>query len=208
MRKNVHLVVAASQLLRDFPDSKEIRDMVTHNTGPNSLNYEVEPERCTTQLGAWLATHIDSTRFEDGGSRCSVVLPCTEEGLRVLDLANKLPAYKQIQSPSEAEELYTMLEGWIEERRGKLEMYGDDLFGFRVIEFEWPVFGSKAADQVKTPEAYFDCCAKQIRDLGGVILKAGVNSTELPESIAQTMADGKGMQLLGSYYDQMQRARV
>lgn len=162
------------------------------NRGIISAEFPVNPARCKTALGRWLVEHIKTTRFDDSSSIVNIAIPITTEGQHIKDLAKQLAQQQRIESRDEAEFVYAGLERWIANRRREIFEYDTHQFSYRVIAFNWPVFGSRAAGGVDTPEAFFDRCGQMMRNTGGVILRAGLDKTELPESLARTMAKEAG----------------
>lgn len=173
------------------------------NPGPVSAIFPIDFAECKTALGRWLAEHVQTTKFDDHGNIVKLVIPMTEEGLHIKELAKKLAQQQRVESAAEAEAVYAGLEKWAYERRNVLAAYGSALFAYRVIEFSWPVFGSRAASGAETPEAYFDLCAKMMRTTGGVILKTGFGEVP-PDSLLNSMASdvGGGLALLAKHRGQ------
>jgi hypothetical protein len=167
-----------------------------------SAAFPVDPVACKTALGRWLAEHIHTTRFDDDASRCVIVTPYTEEGLHARAFLSKLiaqPTTSALRSTADMQRLHDQMKVWLDERQRFLKTYGDDLFRYRVIDFAWPVFGSRAAGSAASPEEYFDACAKQIRETNGVIRWAGLSRATLPPTLAATMANNSGLLLLRAY---------
>ena len=197
MNKTVSLVATHEAIERYFPSvtfEHPLSKVV-------SANFPITPENCKTKLGTWLASRILTTRFDDDASICNVILPATELGLRLKKFGETLSRETQIKSIEHIEQVFQQMEIWIEEQRKVLNVYGPYANPYRVINFQWPVFGSWAASSAATPEAYFDLCAQEIRATGGVILNAGLMREQLPESLARTMATraGGGNLLLERY---------
>jgi hypothetical protein len=171
-----------------------------------SAAFPIDPAACRTALGRWLAETIKTTRFDDDASRCVIVTPYTEEGLQAKDFLSKLLARSStvaLRSSEDMQRLHRELQEWMEERGRYLAAYGDDLFRYRVMDFAWPVFGSRAAGGAGSPEDYFDACAKAIRETNGVIRWAGLSRATLPESLARTMANNGGLALLKAFESSM-----
>lgn len=179
----INLVATAERLKRDFPDSHKAQSLTS---GIMSADYRVDLSRIETKLGQWLAEHIDTTRRDDDASSLSILLPHTEAGLHFRDLGEQLVRQTRVRSKADSERLLQMLETWVKEKRATFQAYAP--WGFRVVGFDFPVYGSRAADGADTPEAYFDTVARQVRATGGVIRAAGLGDDALPESLARTMA--------------------
>lgn len=161
-------------------------------------HFPITPENCATKLGRMLAEHISTTLRDDDASRCTLIMPVTEIGVHFTEMGKKLMTEKLIINETSAEGFFQLMEQFIADRRGEIAMYGDHVFHLRTMQFEWPVFGSKAAADAETPEAFFDLCGRQIRQLGGMILRLGLTATadDLPEGIMRTLSNGRGLDLL------------
>lgn len=196
---STNLVATHEKLRAFFPDARE--PLWDKAPGIMSADFPITPELCTTALGRWLAATIYTTRFDDDASRCTIILPSTEQGLRLRDTGQRLIAQQGVRSRAAADRVLADLERWIAAERANLDAYGTSLFQFRAMQFQWPVFGSAAAASAHTPEQYFDFCAGQIRATGGVILGASLFDTPLPDDLARTMApkSGGGDSLLRQY---------
>lgn len=199
MQRTVNLV-ATPEFIRQFhPEARDPRPNA--KPGIMSAPFPIVPETCRTALGRWLAENIITTRFDDDASSCAVLLPATEMGLHVRECGERLMRAQALPNAAEAEELFQRLEAWIAQQRKVIAGCGRLAFQYRVIQFQWPVCGSAAADGAKTPEDYFDVCARLIRTTGGVIVRAGLEGAALPEGLARTMASkaGGGDALLRRY---------
>lgn len=185
MIATVNLVATKERLLADFPADAE---RINARPGVMSADYRVDTERCT-KLGGWLAEHIGTTRFDDDASQLTLMVPATEFGLVVGELGQSLARDTKISNLQSAERVFGRLEAWIHQQRGVLDMYGDSLFSRRVFEFQWPVFGSRKAGDAETPETYFDACARQIRQMGAVIVRAGLSGERPPLSLQRTITN-------------------
>lgn len=163
--------------------------------GAASAPFPIDPDRCTSALGAWLAREISTTRFDDDASRCCLVLPSTEAGLHLAEMGERLSRLKDI-GPAAFSGLLAELARWIRDQRKRLDIYGDAMFRLRTVDYRWPVYGSSAAEGADTPEQYFDFCARAIRKTGGVVIWAGLRQSRPPESLLRTMANGRGLDLL------------
>ncbi|HAT31032.1 MAG TPA: hypothetical protein DCW29_09340 [Janthinobacterium sp.] len=203
----VSLVATPERLKADFP--KLYRALSPNATpGPQSGMYEVDPLACATALGRWLAGSVGSTHADAAESLCNILLPQTEEGVHVRELAERLMLRQAIANEEQAEALYADIEAWIAARRGAAKIVGSYAFRHRVIRFQWPVFGAAAAEGAASPAAYFEVCAKQIRATGGVIIDIG--GLPLPANLAKSMAlnAGGGDQLLARYRSQQVALRT
>lgn len=166
------------------------------------LTYEVDPSSCQTELGRWLASHVASTLHDDDGSDVRIILPITDAGAYLSEVGDMLKDRPLVLS---TDDLMRSIDGAVrrlEKIREMAKMHGDSIVGLRVVRYQWPVYGSRAGgwhDGVRTPSAFFDHCAKKIRESGGVILWAGLERARLPDSLAQTMAGGRGLELLDIY---------
>jgi hypothetical protein len=73
--------------------------------------------------------------------------------------------------------------------------HGDDFFVPATSRYCWPVFGSVRggwSHGVRTVEAYFDYCAREIRNQRGVVVAVGPNQERPDRSLWQEMARGRG----------------
>ncbi len=195
--KTVQLVATEAAIQAYFPGARSPQPGA--KPGIMSAGFPVDPAQCKTALGRWLAETIPTTRFDDDAHRVRIGLPHTEEGLHVLEFFRGVladPFSGSISSKDQLDAFHRKVEQWLKRRRTFNEAYGDESFRYRAIDFAWPVFGSRAVEAAATPEQYFDACALQIRQTGGVILWAGLQTQRLPESIARTMAGNRGLELL------------
>lgn len=197
--QHVTLVATEAMIQQYHPSAR--RPHVSAKPGIMSAEFPVDPAACQTKLGAWLAGTIHTTRFDDDLSQCRIVLPATEFGLHVRDLAERLRACQQVHTLDQTELVFQLLADWTEQQRKSLKVYERHAFTYRTTHFEWPVFGSARAGGAATPEAYFDECAGQIRKTGGVIIDAGMRDVP-PSSLIESMANGRGSQLLRAYEKQ------
>jgi hypothetical protein len=198
-RRTINLVSTLDAIKRHFPERYR-EPSPGSKPGVMSADFPLEPSACTTKLGCWLAEHISTTRFDDDGSWCPILMPATEMGLTIRELGEKLLRHQEADITATEVMLATM-EEWIEHQRKIIAGYGDAVFRHRVIRYDWPVFGSVRVGDAKTPEAYFDACARLIRSTGGVILAAGLSREVPPDSLVDTMAQssGGGLALLRRY---------
>jgi len=188
--RTVNLVATEEAIARYFPDARASSHLAV--PGIMSAEFPIFPETCRTQLGRWLAGAITTTRFDDDASMCRLVLPATEIGLHIHDLGERLRRSQEVRTQADAERIFVEIEGWIESQRKKIKVYGRHAFTYRSVLFQWPVFGSAAAEEARTPEAYFDLCAGRIRATGGIIVEAGLGRDVLPESLLRTTAPKRG----------------
>lgn len=202
--RTVNLVATEAMIQHYFPDARTSRACA--KPGIMSADFPIAPENCRTELGRWLATVISTTRFDDDASHCYIVHPSTEQGLHLRDLGERLQRRQVIRNIEEAEHIFKEIEIWVEKQRRLAEVYGSHLYQYRTYLYQWPVFGSLAAGESSTTEAFFDRCGALIRATGGVILRAGLSNARLPASLARTMApkSGGGESLLQRYAAQLE----
>lgn len=206
---NVTLVATLEAIKMHFPE--EYREPRLHSKpGIMSAEFSVALDECQTKLGLWLAQNISSTRHDDDGSSCSIVIPATEQGLQLQELGTKLINQSELRTREEFEQTLEHLESWIGRQRARARMAGESYLAYRVIDFDWPVFGSARSNYASTPAAYFDECGKQIRQTGGVIISAGLSRSAPPSSLLQTMgpATPPGGQTLFARYRESLAERV
>ncbi len=157
----VNLVATKPMIQRYFPGHRAPNP----NTVPGIMNadFPLVPQNCTTKLGAWLATHVSTTRFDDDLSNLRLVLPT-----RIIEMAVRQKMMqvggRRIRDRSALEKLKADLDQWFEQQIRICEVYGPHPFGFITTQFQWPVFGS-AASKGDNPEEYFDHCAGVIRSM-------------------------------------------
>jgi len=138
--------------------------------GIMSAPFRFNPADCKSAFGRWLAEHISTTRRDDDLSRISLTLRHTEIDLKVQELTKKMTAHS-IRSEADFNSMLSMLEKWSHEQRAMLHAYESHFFQHRVIEFDWPVLGSKAAEGIEDPAAFFDLCGAKIRRLSPIGVK-------------------------------------
>lgn len=195
--KIVTLSTTLKRVRRDLP-SFEYSSQRVSQPGVVSYDYDIVPEKCTTELGRWLAEHISTTCRKDDASICLVLLPATELGMHFKKRIEQLTRCVELRTKVDAEGVLIRLENWVAEQRQQIRLSSALCFRYRIVEYDWPVYGSAAAEGAESPEAYFDVVGRQIQKTGGVILCAGLSQDRLPCSIAETMAQdaGGGLALL------------
>ena len=98
----VELLVTDERARRDYPDPA-YSSSPRARPGVVSALYKVAPEKCATELGRWLASHITCTRLDHDGSLCQIVLPLTEEDVHFREFGLRLATRTAILSPADAE---------------------------------------------------------------------------------------------------------
>ena len=180
--KTVNLVATMPMIQRYFPDHRA--------PNPNSIpgimsaDFPIVSQNCTTKLGAWLATHISTTRFDDDLSKLKLVLPTRVIEMAVRQKMNEVAALR-IRDRSVLEQLKADLDRWFEHQISICEVYGPHPFGFVTTQFQWPVFGA-AASKGDTPEGYFDPCAGVIRSMRPTHISSWSGLTP-PQSLMESM---------------------
>lgn len=193
MTNTVELVATKEVVLRYHPN-RSIASSVL------SAPFPIEPGKCETALGEWLATHVETTRFDDDASVCQIVLPHSQASLCLSAMADGLPSHTRSGKPIELESAAAHLACQAEELLSLLKTFpARTLLSPRSMMYRWPVFGRQRAVGM-TPERYFDYCATAIQRSGGVIEYAGLWRTPLPEGLAQTMAQGHGAKLIDRHH--------
>ena len=132
-------------------------------TNAHNVAIKIEPALCTTPLGRWLAAHVKSTHREDDESTLFITLPYTEEDFQLREFSYSRQGV-HLRNPDDLHVLHERIKHWMTDRQKVLRQYGEDCFSLRVIRFDWPVLGSRAANGVFLPAEYFDFCAKKIRE--------------------------------------------
>jgi hypothetical protein len=172
--RTCNLVATHELLSTAFPDLRPARTTVA------SADFSVDPALCKTKFGAWLAEHVPTTRFDDDWSRISITLRVTEEALHWRAMGERL----QRTNPGNALDLEAVaqeVESFIAKRRKVFAMHGDAIFQRREFDYDWPVLGS-ARCPVTTAEEFFDHCAKHIRSMKPVDVRAW-DGARPPESL-------------------------
>lgn len=183
MERTVSLVATTEAIERHFPGSR--KPSSNCRPGIMSARFPVDPEKCTSKFGKWLAERITTTRFDDDRATLRVTLRLTEEDLHIREMAQRMTS-SSVRSEADAESLHQMLERWIERRRSSIKCYGEHAFAPRTIHYEWPVYGSAKAEHLDTVEAYFDLCTKRIRALKPARVRLW-NGEEPPEALQVTV---------------------
>ncbi len=130
--------------------------------GPVSANFQIEPARCQTKLGRWLAETVSTTRFDDDHHRLSLTVSSREEEIETKAAFERFTRFR-ISNLADFERLQTTVHGWLSERKGIVNAFGNRCFSARSFDFLWPVFGSAPVKCAQAPEEYFDMCAGLIR---------------------------------------------
>lgn len=176
--KTVSLVATVGVVRKFFPDA--------HTPGPTakpgilSAPFPVVPSACKSHFGAWLAERYSTTRRDDDLSILRIELPATEEELQVREFAQSLQR-TPVMTAGAAALLHESILKWVGERKKHIAAYGDACFRRRIVNFDWPVFGSAAGGGFEMPEEYFDFCAMVIRKMQPVAVKTWSNDSP-PES--------------------------
>jgi hypothetical protein len=186
----------------DFPSGEPHSNGLWHSIpGIMSAPYQVDLDIIKTKLGRFLAEHTSTTRRDDDDSSISLLSPWTVGDAEI----NEIASNAQMTQPSglSAHKGQTLarlarLRAEIDrvEARVRTAAPGGHWDILRVISYDWPVFGSRRIPDAATPEAFYDACARDIRSAGAILLSAGMRHVPLPDGIAQTMAGGRGLQLL------------
>jgi hypothetical protein len=155
--------VATLDLIRKLNPDREIQNR-HHNSVPGIMSCDivVHPEQCKTAFGRWLAERVWTTRRDDDLSRVRVTLGKTEAEIAMCSFATELQS-QRIRDSIEFSLVLKRMEGWATYQRNIQGAYGDHLYAYRTIDFEWPVLGSRAAEGIEEPAAFFDLCAARIR---------------------------------------------
>lgn len=201
----VKLVSTLERIKRDFPDQYR-----GSRTNIMSADYTIDPAKCETKLGRWLAERIPTTRHDDDASNCTIIYPATEAGIRLTDMGKYWITERIIRNKQDWERVRDTILKSIETLNNHIKVYGNALFLYRAASFAWPVYGSRAAEGAETPEQYFDICARQMRQAGGVVLSAGLSRDALPDSLAESMAhrNGGGRRLIENYHQQIEQKEM
>ena len=156
------LVATVETLAEHFPGRVNLD--AYHEGGIMSATFSFSPSECKSKFGAWLARNIRTTRRDDDLSVLNIELNTTHMEMWVQDLAKSMNSVR-MKSDADFERELAKIEGQLQNLRSIKEMHGPDVFKYRTIAFEWPVLGSRAAEHIKDPAAYFDLCARRIRQM-------------------------------------------
>ncbi|MBU2734274.1 hypothetical protein HAQ00_00710 [Acidithiobacillus caldus ATCC 51756] len=193
--KKVELVANKSAIEQYF-DQWHFSASAWHKEGILSADFPVDPGKCSSKLGQWLAENVATTRRDDDGSRVRLLMPVTEAGARLSHTARHHAL--SITDQNDLQRRIATIRYELDMLERTVAMYGSSLFDYRVESFEWPVFGSRDGgwhDGVQTVEEFFDFCARRIRKMGSVVLYAGLDRAAPPD----TLWDAYRMRLLQSY---------
>lgn len=174
-----NLVATAETLEKFFPGASQ---RLRHpELGIASADFQVDTSRCKSKFGAWLAQNIFTTRHDDDGSWLSIELNRTEADFHLAELAKELSAIS-VRNEVQFGQAVARFESKLDYLKRLIAVHGDEFFRRRVIRYEWPVLGSRAAEHIDDPAAYFDLCARRIRALSPRRVRAMVTGAEPPES--------------------------
>jgi len=126
--------------------------------GPVSADFPIDPSRCQTKVGRWLAETVCTTRFDDDFHRLRLTSSTTEEEMKTRAAFERFMRFS-ITNLADFERLQAELHEWLLERKGVVHVHGNRCFSVCSFDFSWPVFGSTAVKSVQVPEEYFDMCA-------------------------------------------------
>jgi hypothetical protein len=190
MTNTVELVATKEVVLRYHPNRAVASSVL-------SAPFPIAPGKCETALGEWLATHIVTTRLDDDASACRIVLPHSQASLYLSTMADGLRTPTRSGTGRELERAAAHLADQAEDLRSLLHAFpARTLMSPQAMMYRWPVYGGRGAVSI-TPEEYFDHCATDIQSSGGVIEYAGLRRMPLPEELVQSMAGGRGAELIG-----------
>jgi hypothetical protein len=190
MTNTVELVATKEVVLRYHPNRAVASSVL-------SAPFPIEPGKCETALGEWLATHIVTTRFDDDASACQIVLPHSQASLYLRTMANDLRNHTPAATPKEQERAAAALAEQAKDLLSLLRAYpARALLRLQSVIYRWPVFGRRGTASM-TPEQYFDHCAIDIQSSGGVVEYAGLWRKPLPQELVQSTAGGRGAELIG-----------
>lgn len=178
--RSCNLVATEDAIRSFFPGQPWAR--TEGKPGLPSAQFPVEPRRCSSKFGQWLAQEITSTRFDDVQSRLIVVLPRTRFDAKVRELADVLQQ-TSVSTPGQAESLFEKLRLWAAEQRTAALTVGAGMFEPYEADFQWPVFRSAMVKDARTPEEYFDHCASKIRSMRTSRVFVWHSRVEPPQSI-------------------------
>jgi hypothetical protein len=174
-----NLVATLGTIEKFFPGASQ---RLRHpELGIISADFQVDTSRCKSKFGAWLAKNISTTRHDDDGSWLSIQLNRTEADFHLAELAKELTALS-VRNEAQFGEAVARLESKLDYLKRLVAMHGEAFFERRVIRYEWPVLGSRAAEHIDDPAAYFDLCARRIRALNPRRVRAMATGAEPPES--------------------------
>lgn len=175
-------MVATEALLQKTHGSTVVRAGAV--PGIQSADFKFDVSECKSGFGRWLAEHVWTTRRDDDLSTLFVTLRQTEMDI---SLAGVMEAMRKIsvRNADDLERVSKLFTNWHQEQRGYAGAYAGEVFRPRSVVFEWPVLGSRAAEHIESPAAYFDLCAARIRALKPLKVRTW-EGKEPPESLGVT----------------------
>jgi hypothetical protein len=174
-------LVATTELVEKMNPTATVRNTPHSKPGIMSAPFSVNPADCKTTFGRWLAERVRTTRRDDDMSRLSITLRKTEAEIALQAFAESLTGLSVRDADHMAAAL-RKIEAWVAQQRQTAQAYEDHLFTHRIVHFDWPVLGSRAAESIEDPAKYFDLCAARIRALRPQAVRLW-DGQEPPESL-------------------------
>lgn len=195
--RTVTLVTTKSQAHKDFPSKVNYGGL-----GLIISPYTITIPEKSNRFAAWLLEHISTTNHSDGASRVKIVLPQTDAQCAVRELASLAD---RIAYTSDEDALQALEAGIVKLRqRWKFSRAMRSPTWLDTIEFQWPVYGARAAEQFNTPESFWLHCAGLIRATNGVPVSVGLSGAVPPESLLRTFSKGGGLHLYERYQRELE----
>lgn len=172
---------------------------------PALIEVPVDIEEMVDPLAAFLAAHITSTDSTAAGSLVRIVHPWTFAEARLRDAVN-LDAEPFLGNGLAVTGAIERLRRRIDDLEREIATRGATMFDPVISRYDWPVFGSVRggwSHGARTVEAYFDHCAREIRNRRGLVLAVGDHNERPGPVLLQDMARGSGFDpaLLIAQYD-------
>jgi hypothetical protein len=212
MKKIVRMVFASDAISDDAMQTLGATPVETA-TIPTA-DFTIDPQKCKTKLGQWLAENISSTVRDDDGARLALVMPFTNSGLMLSNLGKAMAGQtymknhrvfpplpgSMISSQAEFDDAIRVIRASLTAIETQVATNGP-LVEFTPVKYsyKWPVFGSKVGGwpNVRTAESFFDFCADDLAE--SVVLSAGSTKAEPPLELIKPMCKGRGLYLLDMY---------
>ena len=164
-------------------------------SGRYSFLYDIDPNECSTKLGGWLASKIDTTEYGADGSRLELLFPYSHADWKAAEMMNDLKCYEvgqPVEGPA-GTQMRGSLEAYIyiidkhmrflnevNEKHGRFVIWSDNLM---VSAFNWPLYKIVRDSANDTPERYFDRAARWISKNHAIVLAAGRSCHSLPDDL-------------------------
>lgn len=144
---------------------------------PAPFEVMVDVDEMADPLAGFLASNITSTDSGDPGSLVRIVHPWTTAEARLRE-AVTLDGEAFLGNGLAVAGAITRLRRRLDDLEREIATRGASMFESVVTRYDWPVFGSVRggwSHGARTVEAYFDHCAREIRNMRGLVMAVGVS---------------------------------